>query len=161
MFRIDCLPNRYNYYMAIFSVTFLALSYQLTNLFGPVGFILANCTNMIFRISYSTFYIYKQYRPIKLNPLNGIRPGKIFLTVLLVMGIACKESQVSACHRLTKSDNFETSSFQRRFAETSIVLHLLIGVVCTVITLLAWGYENKHLIRIGIDKYKTKKEKKL
>lgn len=87
--------HRYNYYMAIFSVTFLLLSYQLTNLLGPVGFILANCTNMIFRISYSTLYIYKQYRPIEQNPLNGIRPGKIFFVVLLVMGIVCKVSQVS------------------------------------------------------------------
>lgn len=91
------MSHRYNYYMAIFSVTFLLLSYQLTNLLGPVGFILANCTNMIFRISYSTFYIYKQYRPIQLNPLNGIRPGKIFSLVLLVMGIVCKVSQVKHC----------------------------------------------------------------
>lgn len=88
------LSHRYNYYMAIFSVTFLLLSYQLTTLLGPVGFILANCTNMIFRISYSTYYIYMQFRPIKLNPLNGIRPGKIFLLVLLIMGTICKVSQV-------------------------------------------------------------------
>lgn len=133
--------DTYNYYMAIFSVTFLLLSYQLTNLFGPVGFIWANCTNMIFRISYSTFYIYKQYRPIKLNPLNGIRPGKIFFVVLLVMGIVCKVSQ-------------------KRVLEKSIVVHLLIGVACTSITLLAWAYENKHLIRIGLDKYRANKEKK-
>lgn len=85
---------RYNYYMAIFSVSFIMLSYQLTNLMGPVGFILANCTNMICRILYSSRYIYKQYRPIKQNPLNGILPGKLFLLVLLIMGIICKVSEV-------------------------------------------------------------------
>ncbi|KAJ6643609.1 Protein RFT1 like [Pseudolycoriella hygida] len=132
--------DTYNYYMAIFSVTFLLLSYQLTNFFGPVGFIWANCTNMIFRISYSTYYIYKQYRPIGLSPLHGILPGKLFSVVLLAMGIVCKVSQT-------------------KILPKSILLHLLVGVVCTVITLLAWGYENKHLIRIGIEKYKTKKEK--
>lgn len=146
--------------MAIFSVTFLILSYQLTNLFGPVGFILANCTNMIFRISYSSFYIYKQYRPIKLNPLNGIRPGKFFLLVLLVMGIICKVSEVNiSILFFMVQPTFPKLLFQTRILKRSIVTHLLIGVICTVITLLAWGYENKHLIRIGLDKYKTNKDK--
>lgn len=87
--------DRYNYYMALFSIMFLLLSYQLTNLFGPVGFILANCANMMFRIVYSTYHIYKQYLPIKINPLTGIVPGKLFLSVLLTMGVLCKVSQVS------------------------------------------------------------------
>lgn len=81
--------------MAIFSVTFLLLSYQLTNLLGPVGFILANCTNMSFRIVYSTFYIFKEYAAIHINPLNGIVPGKLFTGTLITMGILCKASQVS------------------------------------------------------------------
>lgn len=154
------LSHRYNYYMAIFSVTFLLLSYQLTTLLGPVGFILANCTNMIFRISYSTFYIYKQFQPIKLNPLNGIRPGKLFLIVLLIMGIACKVSQVKMCFVFNAFQSFlNKNMLQKRILGKSIVLHLLIGVVCTVFTLLAWGYENKQLILIGLDKYKKKKEK--
>lgn len=80
--------------MATFSVTFLVLSYQLTNIFGPVGFILANCTNMIFRIMYSTYYIYKQYHPIGVNPMEGIVPGKLFASVLLVAGVICKVSEV-------------------------------------------------------------------
>lgn len=87
--------NRYNYYMASFSVMFLLLSYQLTNIFGPVGFILANCTNMIFRISYSSFYIFKQYRPVGTNPLQDIVPGKLFVSVLMAAGIFCKISEVS------------------------------------------------------------------
>lgn len=86
--------DTYNYYMAIFSVTFLVLSYQLTNLLGPVGFILANCCNMAFRISYSLSYITKQYKSMANNPLNGLLPGKLFATVLMVSGIACKLSEV-------------------------------------------------------------------
>lgn len=80
--------------MALFSILFLLLSYQLTNLFGPVGFILANCANMIFRIAYSAYYIHKQYLPVKVNPLNGIVPGKLFVCVLLATGIVCKVSEV-------------------------------------------------------------------
>lgn len=86
--------DTYNYYMAIFSVTFLALSYQLTNLLGPVGFILANCTNMIFRIAYSTYYIYKQYRLVQMHPLRGIIPGKVFICVTILCGVVCKSSEV-------------------------------------------------------------------
>lgn len=86
--------DTYNYYMAIFSVTFLVLSYQLTNMLGPVGFILANCSNMTFRISYSLSYIFKQYRNVEHDPLTGLLPGKIYMTVLFIMGTVCKISEV-------------------------------------------------------------------
>lgn len=86
--------DTYNYYMAIFSVTFLLLSYQLTNIFGPVGFIWANCCNMAFRISYSLTYISKQYRNMNDNPLDGLLPGKVFSCALIVSGIVCKYSEV-------------------------------------------------------------------
>lgn len=86
--------DTYNYYMAIFSITFLLLSYQLTNIFGPVGFILANCCNMAFRISYSISYITRQFRGLHENPLDGLVPGKIFSSVLIFSGIACKYSEV-------------------------------------------------------------------
>ena len=36
--------------MLVFSVVFLAASLMLTRLLGSVGFILANCINMIVRI---------------------------------------------------------------------------------------------------------------
>lgn len=86
--------DTYNYYMAIFSVTFLILSYQLTNYFGAVGFILANCCNMTFRISYSLSYIGKHFKSVDENPLVGLVPGKIFATALIVSGIVCKTSEV-------------------------------------------------------------------
>lgn len=89
--------DTYNYYMAFFSVTFLVLSYQLTNLLGPVGFILANCTNMAFRIAYSTYYIHGQFRPMDVNPLQGIVPGRRFVAALVVCGLLCKVSEVSGC----------------------------------------------------------------
>lgn len=86
--------DTYNYYMAIFSVTFLVLSYQLTNFFGPVGFILANCFNMFFRISYSLSYITKQFVWTESSPLEGLVPGKLFVLTLAISGIICKYSEV-------------------------------------------------------------------
>lgn len=87
--------DTYNYYMAIFSITFLLLSYQLTNMLGAVGFILANCCNMSFRISYSLSYISQQFKGTKDNPLLGLLPGKLFACVLAISGVACKASEVS------------------------------------------------------------------
>lgn len=87
--------DAYNWYMAGFSAIFLVLSYYLISLFGPVGFILANCTNMALRIAYSSQYIVQQFRPMRLNPLQGFVPSKIFVTVLIVSGILCKVSEVS------------------------------------------------------------------
>lgn len=85
---------RYNYYMGFFSVTFLLLSYQLTRFFGPVGFILANCTNLASRIIFSSRYIRKQYYSVDLKPLDGIKPKKLFAITLVVAGILCKFSEV-------------------------------------------------------------------
>lgn len=42
--------------MVVFSVSFLVISYVLTNLLGPVGFILANCVNMLARIIHRLVY---------------------------------------------------------------------------------------------------------
>lgn len=131
--------NTYNYYMAMFSVTFLILSYQLTNFFGPVGFILANCCNMFFRISYSIYYIKKEYKYMHINPLDGFLPGKIFLPTLILMGFICKTSQV-------------------RVLKRSIIGHLLIGVLCTIITIIAWAFENRELLYLAIEKFKKKKK---
>lgn len=80
--------------MGIFSVTFLLLSYQLTSVFGPVGFILANCINMMLRIVFSYRFIHKQYGTVDLKPLDGIKPNKLFAISLIIFGIICKISEV-------------------------------------------------------------------
>ncbi|XP_070496032.1 man(5)GlcNAc(2)-PP-dolichol translocation protein RFT1 [Chironomus tepperi] len=129
--------DRYNYYMAIFSVTFLILSYQLTNYFGAVGFIWANCCNMAFRIAYSTNYIAKQYKDLHVNPLEGLIPGKIFGCTLIVAGIACKYSEM---HLLPKS----------------MLYHVLVGGIFTLITLLSWIFENREIAMVAYGKYKNK-----
>lgn len=87
--------SRYNYYMTFFSGTFLLLSYVLSNFFGPVGFILANCTNMGLRIIFSCRYILRQYQSVGLKPLDGVWPNTLFLITLIVLGITCKISEVT------------------------------------------------------------------
>lgn len=131
--------DTYNYYMAFFSVTFLLLSYQLTNWFGPVGFILANCCNMSFRISYSVFYITKHFRSIGMNPLQKSLPGPMYLSVLIVSGVVCKVSEAY-------------------FSGRSIVCHLLVGALCTGLSVGTWSFENRDLLRTGLARYRTRKQ---
>eukprot|EP00918_Siedleckia_nematoides_P027789 GHVU01059808.1.p1 GENE.GHVU01059808.1~~GHVU01059808.1.p1 ORF type:complete len:565 (+),score=36.05 GHVU01059808.1:19-1713(+) len=134
--------DSYNYYMAIFSVTFLLLSYQLTNTFGPVGFILANICNMLFRICYSTNYITKQFNAVQMKPLLGLLPGKLFATVLLSVGIICKYSESNILPQ-------------------SILYHLLVGTLCGTVAMIGWCYENRSLVQIGIDRVKSGKQEKV
>ncbi|TMW40070.1 hypothetical protein DOY81_014850 [Sarcophaga bullata] len=87
--------DKYNYLMAVFSVSFLVLSYVLTSILGPVGFIFANCINMFCRICFSTRFIWLQYKPLGFNPLLGLLPKKLFLIILIVVGIVCNYWLVS------------------------------------------------------------------
>ncbi|XP_055636138.1 protein RFT1 homolog [Toxorhynchites rutilus septentrionalis] len=130
--------DTYNYYMAFCSVAFLMLSYQLTNWLGPVGFILANCCNMSFRISYSLFYIHKHFNEVNTNPLQGFLPRPVFVTVLCVCGIMCKISEAY-------------------FSPHSILYHVLFGALCTCLTLLTWCFENRQLLQTGLAKYRERK----
>ncbi|XP_031629775.1 protein RFT1 homolog [Contarinia nasturtii] len=125
--------DKYNYYMGFFSVTFLLLSYQLTSFLGPVGFILANCTNMFLRIIFSSRYIHKQYHSVNLKPLDGIKPNKLFFITLIVLGIACKMSE-------------------NRLFRQSVLGHIAVGAICFACTLGVWAFENQDLIKSYIDK---------
>ncbi|KAI8127956.1 RFT1-like protein [Lucilia cuprina] len=130
--------DKYNYLMAIFSVSFLVLSYVLTSIFGPVGFIFANCINMFSRICFSTRFIWLQYKPLDYNPLKGFMPKKLFLVTLIFVGIVC----------------------QYFMFNISIIKHLALGVVSVLIVLAIWSYENQELIKLGWS-YKRNKLKAL
>lgn len=41
----------------------------------------------------------------------------------------------------------------------SMIYHLLIGVIFTLLTLIVWAYENKHLTMIAYKKLKNRSKK--
>ena len=49
--------DRYNHRMVLFSLAFLAASLCFTKMFGSVGFIMANCMNMVLRIIHRYFNV--------------------------------------------------------------------------------------------------------
>ncbi|KOB67637.1 Protein RFT1-like protein [Operophtera brumata] len=119
--------NSYNYLMVFFSISFLFLSYVLTYIFGPVGFIISNCINMFARIMHSLHFINDKYKDTGYKPLEGLLLGKMFLLTLFVAGGICKVSENKISH-------------------DSILLHIAIGALCLTSVLIAWGYENKELV---------------
>lgn len=119
--------NSYNYLMVFFSISFLFLSYVLTYIFGPVGFIISNCINMFARIMHSVHFISHKYKDTGYKPLEGLNVGKMFLLTLFVAGCICKVSESRVSH-------------------TSVIMHIAIGALCFVAVLLAWGYENRGLV---------------
>lgn len=129
--------NKYNYVMVIFSVSFLLISYVFTNIFGPVGFILANCVNMAARIIHSLYFIKRQYKDMEFKPLDGLKPDRMFLGALGLSGLITRLSEVF-------------------LYEKSILLHIFIGGICFLLTLVIWGLENRSLLAFGYDKYKRR-----
>lgn len=132
--------NSYNYLMVFFSVSFLFLSYALTYVFGPVGFIVSNCINMFARIMHSIHFINDKYKDTGYKPLQGLLVGKMFLLTLFVAGVICKLSEY-------------------KIANYSILLHIAIGSLCFTSVLIAWGYENKNLVMKMYRKFVDKGEK--
>ncbi|KAJ8979864.1 hypothetical protein NQ317_016048 [Molorchus minor] len=129
--------DRYNYIMVFFSIAFLLISYIFTYIFGPVGFILANCINMLARITHSITFIDKKYKNTDHHPLIGLKPGNKFLTVLILSGIITKLSEV---YLLPKS----------------ILLHIGFGAIFFSLTVSVWALENLTLLRTGYDRYKRR-----
>ncbi|RWS11149.1 protein RFT1-like protein [Dinothrombium tinctorium] len=64
--------NNFNKKMIRLSLLFLLSAYIFTSFFGSVGFILANCLNMLGRILESLFFINKYYSNVNINsPINS------------------------------------------------------------------------------------------
>ncbi|KAJ8722126.1 hypothetical protein PYW08_004528 [Mythimna loreyi] len=133
--------NSYNYLMVLFSISFLLLSYILTYVFGPVGFIISNCINMFARIIHSVHFISNKYKDTDYKPLDGLYVGKFFLFSLFVAGCVCKLSE-------------------NKISRDSVILHIFIGAILLFCVLLAWGYENRDLV-LKMYKKVWKKEDKV
>uniref|UniRef100_A0A6M2DW67 Protein RFT1 homolog n=1 Tax=Xenopsylla cheopis TaxID=163159 RepID=A0A6M2DW67_XENCH len=115
------------------------MSYIFTYIFGPVGFILANCLNMFVRICHSVHFIADRYKDTKQNPLYKIFPGRKFSACLILFGILLKISE-------------------EKLIPGQMLLHIAIGVICFAANLVVWGYENKNLILAGYTKFFKKNQ---
>lgn len=134
--------NSYNYLMVFFSVSFLFLSYILTYILGPVGFIISNCINMFARIMHSIHFINNKYKGTDYRPLEGLYVGKVFILTLFAAGCICKLSENKLSHH-------------------SVITHIFIGAICFIFVICAWVYVNKDLVIKMYKKMFQKDDKKV
>lgn len=124
--------DRYNLVMLGLSASFLLLSYWLTWLFGSVGFILANCSNMTLRIIHSLIYIRRYFQHSDHTPLSGLRPHPALLLTLTISFILTAFSERMLCCE---------SGWLLRIA------HVSIGAVCLLVVFIVSFLTEKRLVQ--------------
>ncbi|XP_066599565.1 man(5)GlcNAc(2)-PP-dolichol translocation protein RFT1 [Prorops nasuta] len=126
--------NRSNVIMVYESVAFLGASYLFVTWFGPVGFILGNCVNMILRIMHSSSFINKRYGDSLYRPLKGLVPKPMFSAALFASALITNLSHVY-------------------FFPESKLIHLLIGLIMFILVIVCWIYEHYDLIQLCGNKW--------
>ncbi|XP_030751272.1 protein RFT1 homolog [Sitophilus oryzae] len=129
--------DRYNYVMVVFSISFLLISYILTNILGPVGFIVANCINMAARIIHSLYFIHEKFLKTGYKPIEGLIPDKKYIAILVISGIGTKLSE-------------------KCILPNTVLGHIGIGMLLLLGTLVVWAIDNQTLLKLGYAKYKRK-----
>lgn len=134
--------ERYNYLLVLFSVTYIGMAVILTQIFGALGFLYANCINMSFRIIYSLWFIQNQYKGTDHEPLTGLYIPLKLVFMFLVAAVITALSELIVYPR-------------------SIILHISIGGVCLVLIayFLRWELKTLYEKILGItSKYLTRSE---
>ncbi|XP_050687419.1 protein RFT1 homolog isoform X1 [Eriocheir sinensis] len=95
----DSQLSRFNGFLVFFSVIYIISAVVLTQIFGALGFILANCLNMSLRIAYSLRFIYKQYQESCHRPLKSLLVRPKLLCVFLTAWILTSASEGTVYHK--------------------------------------------------------------
>lgn len=119
--------DKYNGLMVILSCMFLFLSWILSRSVGSVGFILANCVNMILRIIHSLWFIKRQYKNLKIKPLNGLIPSVLECTSMVLAFVV-------------------TATSSWLIYPDSAILHVIIGAISGIVVVLAILYDEPELM---------------
>ena len=125
--------SKYNFWMAAMTLAFLTSSFVFAKLFGPVGFVLANCCNFAMRISHNVRVILARSNENgNFKPLTGIFPSKVTLATLIVAGVLCQVSE-------------------RTIYEQSLLLHIGLGA-CIFVTAIIITLWREKWLREGLQK---------
>ena len=120
--------SRYNYWMAVMTAAFMGSTYVLAKTVGPVGFVLANCTNFAMRIAHNFHVIQRRHQDWgEENPLRGLLPDVSTIVVLILAAVGCQVSE----QMIYRPDHF-----------LSIVYHILVGGVIFVASMAFIGFRD-------------------
>eukprot|EP00058_Branchiostoma_floridae_P028117 XP_002613608.1 hypothetical protein BRAFLDRAFT_93651 [Branchiostoma floridae] len=112
--------DRYNKKMLVFSVLFLTSAVYLTRWLGSVGFIFANCLNMLARIVHSLYFMLGYYEGSQWRPLSGLVPSRWVSAVLVVSWVVTSYSEMILCC---------DQGWPYR------ILHIAVGAVCLLVVM--------------------------
>uniref|UniRef100_H2YH75 Protein RFT1 homolog n=1 Tax=Ciona savignyi TaxID=51511 RepID=H2YH75_CIOSA len=126
--------DSYNKKMLLFSILFLACSYYLTRAVGSVGFIIANCLNMLARIVHSFYYIKKYFSnfPQVTSPLRGLIPNHLVIVMLVISSMLCLLSEYYLCCV---------------YGWPFRVAHIIVGTICFLATILVIYLTEKEVVQ--------------
>lgn len=134
--------DNYNYLLVVLSIIFLLVSWFLTKVFGSVGFILANCINMIARIIYSCRFIHMYYKNSNFKPLSGLVPDSAVMLSLAASFIITSLSEAHFC-----CDS----------GVVHILYHIFVGCFCLAAVCALIILREKALLRFAMDLMRHKK----
>lgn len=123
--------DSYNYTLGMLSVAFLAMAWIFSKLFGPVGFIIANCFNFSFRIVHNFSVIRKRKQILKAPISEAFVPKTQTLFVIIMSMITCIVSEYCI---------YDSSSVR------AIIYHFSIGCFAFLLTIFI-VVKNEHTLR--------------
>ncbi|XP_039250988.2 man(5)GlcNAc(2)-PP-dolichol translocation protein RFT1-like isoform X1 [Styela clava] len=136
--------DKYNQKMLIFSLLFLTSSYYFTIYLGSVGFIFANCLNMIVRIIHSFYFIKRYFKGHKgLDPLTALTPHWFVVQTFVAAFTICWLSE-NICHGLSM---------------IYYVIHIIIGAACLAGLLYVLYLAEEKVVEFLKEQYFSKKKK--
>lgn len=124
--------DSYNHKMLLFSVILLGSSLFLTQIFGSVGFVLANSINIGCRILQSVWFIHNFYKDSSYQPLKGFLPS---FSVLGALALAFCTTAFSEYQLCCDSGNLYK------------LLHIAIGGVCLLCVLVTIVISERELVK--------------
>ena len=138
--------DAYNYVLGLLSVAFLFLAWACSKVFGPIGFIIANCSNFAFRIRHNFYVIEKRQRELGVdlpNPILAMIPSVITLLVIFGSGVICQLSEVYL---------YQPGSLQ------TVIPHLALGAGCFLATCVVILFDEPLLLKFVAKIVKKNKE---
>ena len=137
--------SKYNYVMTVMTVCFLAATYVFAKAFGPVGFVLANCSNFAMRIAHNFYVITKRHENAEVKPTRGLLPPLVVLTVLAISaGVTLSSERII---------------YQAGSLKASII-HLGIGAISFVISLIVIALKDPLVSSVVMEKFGRMKSRK-
>lgn len=134
--------DQYNYLMAGMTLAFLACAWMLAQVFGPLGFIMANCSNFAMRIGHNMHVIHKRHSGDIVHPLKGLVPPGLTIVALIISGVVCQVSERTA---------YDCTSLYK------VLLHVFIGALCFLATLIIIVWQEPQLVTALRRKFSKRK----